>query len=62
MKARKLAGQHPTFTQEELKVYAETFSRMLQCATVSVKDSHDDTEFAKLRAVVKEDFPLLLDV
>ena len=59
MKARKLAGQHPTFTQEELKVYAETFSRMLQCATVSVKDSHDDTEFAKLRAVVESDFPTL---
>ena len=34
-------------------------SRMLKCATVSVKDSHDDTEFAKLRAVVAEDFPLL---
>ena len=58
-KARKLVGNHPTFTEEELNVYAETFSRMLQCATVSVKDQHDDTEFAKLRAVVKEDFPIL---
>ena len=58
-KARKLEGQHPTFTDEELKAYAETFSRMLQCKTVSVKDSYDDTEFAKLRAVVAEDFPLL---
>ena len=58
-KARKLEGPHPTFTDEELKAYAETFSRMLQCKTVSVKDSYDDTEFAKLRAVVAEDFPLL---
>ena len=58
-KARKLEGQHPTFTEEELKTYGETFSRMLKCATVSVKDGHDDTEFAKLRAVVEADFPLL---
>lgn len=58
-KVRKLEGQHPAFTEEELKVYGETFARMLRCATVSVKDQHDDTEFAKLRAVVEEDFPLL---
>jgi len=58
-KARKLVGDHPTFTEDQLKVYGETFSRMLQPATVSVNGSHDDTEFAKLRAVVEEDFPLL---
>ena len=58
-KAKKLEGQHPTFTQEELEHYGNTFSKMLQCATVSVQDSHDDTEFAKLRAVVEEAFPLL---
>ena len=58
-KVRKLEGQHPTFTDAQLKVYGETFARMLRCATVSVKDQHDDTEFAKLRAVVEEDFPLL---
>ena len=57
--ARKLEGQHPTFTEAELEVYGKTFSRMLQSATISVKDSYDDTEFAKLRAVVEEDFPLL---
>ena len=57
--ARKLEGQHPTFTDAELEVYGNTFSRMLQCATVSVQDSYDDTEFAKLRRVVEEDFPLL---
>ena len=58
-KVRKLMGQHPTFSEEELKAYGETFSRMIQCATVSVQDSYDDTEFAKLRQVVESDFPLL---
>ena len=58
-KARKLEGEHPAFSSEALEVYGKTFSRMLQCATVSVKDSYDDAEFAKLRAVVEEDFPLL---
>ena len=58
-KARKLVGNHPAFTEEELKSYGETFARMLRCATVSVKDSYDDTEFAKLREVVAQDFPLL---
>ena len=58
-KARKLEGQHPTFTDAELETYGNTFARMLQCATVSVKDSYDDTEFAKLRSVVEADFPLL---
>ena len=57
--ARKPEGQHPTFTDAELDAYGKTFSRMLRCATVSVKDSYDDTEFAKLRGVVEEDFPLL---
>ena len=58
-KARKLEGQHPTFTEAQLETYGKTFSRMLQPATVSRKEGHDDTEFAKLRAVVEEDFPLL---
>jgi len=57
--ARKLEGDHPTFTEEQLQSYAKTFSDMLKCATVSVKDSYDDTEFAKLRAVVEAEFPLL---
>ena len=57
--ARKLEGQHPAFSDAELEIYGKTFSRMLQCATVSVKDSFDDTEFAKLRSVVEADFPLL---
>ena len=58
-KARKLQGQHPEFSEEELNVYGETFSRMLRPATVSVKDIYDDAEFQKLRDVVAADFPLL---
>ena len=58
-KARPLEGEHPTFTEAELEVYGQTFARMLRCATVSVKDGHDDREFAKLRGVVESDFPLL---
>lgn len=58
-KARKLEGDHPVCSEDELRPYGETLSEMIQCATVSVKDSYDDTEFAKLRNVVRERFPLL---
>ena len=57
-RARKLGGEHPTFTEEALKVYGETFSRMLRCATVSHKEGHDDTldmlGMAKYTASVQE--------
>lgn len=39
------------------ETYASRLARMLQCKTVSVKGSYDDTEFAKLRAVMVELFP-----
>lgn len=58
-KKRKLEGSIPSCSEEELQVYGETLSEMIQCATVSVKDSYDDTEFAKLREVVRRRFPLL---
>ena len=32
--ARKLEGQHPTFTDTELEGYGNTFARMLRCATI----------------------------
>ena len=57
--ARKLSGKHPEFTSEELAIYGRTLQQMLRCKTISVKESYDDTEFAKLREVVKEAFPLL---
>ncbi len=58
-KARKLTGSHPEATPEQLQAYALGLQKMIQCKTVSVKDSYDDTEFAKLRDVVKAQFPLL---
>ncbi len=58
-KARKLQGNKPEFSQQELEQYAVTLQEMIRCKTVSVKGSYDDTEFAKLRAVVKTRFPLL---
>ena len=58
-KARKLQGTHPEFTREQLEEYGRSLQDMIRCKTVSVKDSYDDTEFAKLRAVVEEYFPLL---
>ncbi len=39
--------------------YAERLSRMIACRTVSVKGEYDDTEFARLRDVMAELFPLV---
>ncbi len=58
-KARALSGQHPEAAEAQLEKYGTGLSKMLQCKTVSVEGSFDDTEFAKLRQVVKEQFPLL---
>lgn len=38
---------------------ARRLGKMIQCATVSHKESYDDTEFAKLRGVVEDLFPLV---
>lgn len=46
-------------TPEQAEYYSHRLSKMLACETVSHKDSYDDTEFAKLRAVVAELFPLV---
>lgn len=39
--------------------YAPRLARMIRCKTVSVKGSYDDTEFARLRSVMEELFPLV---
>lgn len=44
---------------EQIQVYARRLQKMIQCKTVSVKDSYNDTEFAKLRDVMEELFPLV---
>lgn len=55
--ARRLAEKKMEFTQEQKDFYCGGLSKMIQCATVSHKDSYDDTEFAKLRGVMEELFP-----
>lgn len=58
-KARKLTKEEKTFSQEDAEAYALRLQKMIRCKTVSVKDSYDDTEFKKLRDVMKELFPLV---
>lgn len=55
--ARKLKPAASAFTDAEVMHYAERLGKMIQCQTVSVKDSYDDTEFAKLRETVQTLFP-----
>ncbi len=56
-KARKLSGFKPFYSEDEIDAYVTRLQKMIQCKTVSVKDSYDDTEFAKLRNVMEELFP-----
>ncbi len=56
-KARKLTDFKPLYNDGEIEYYATRLQKMIQCKTVSVKDSYDDTEFAKLRNVMVELFP-----
>lgn len=56
-KARKLTDFKPFYNDDEIMNYALRLQKMIRCKTVSVKDSFDDTEFAKLRDTVAELFP-----
>ena len=58
MKARKLTPYTPS-DADKAEGYALQFQKLIACATVSVKGSHDDTEFAKFRAVLEAEFPLI---
>lgn len=58
-KARKLSNQPQSVDEEEAKAYAIRLQKMIRCKTVSEKDSYDDSEFKKLRDVMKELFPLV---
>lgn len=46
-------------TDEKLMWYAGRLQAMIRCRTVSEKDSYDDAEFARLRDVMRELFPLV---
>ncbi|MGN0520233.1 MAG: M20/M25/M40 family metallo-hydrolase [Candidatus Fimenecus sp.] len=58
-KARKLTAAKSAHTESEIETYALRLRKMIQCKTVSVKDSYEDTEFEKLRDVMQELFPLV---
>lgn len=57
-KRPKLSEGRSYFTDEQITEYALRLQKMIQCKTVSKKDSFDDTEFKKLRDAVEELFPL----
>ena len=56
-KARKLKEFKSFYTDEEALEYAKRLQKMIQCKTISVEGSYDDTEFEKLRNVMTELFP-----
>lgn len=58
MNATKLKPYVPA-DGDRVEEYALKFQKMVRCQTVSVKGSHDDTEFAKFRELVAEMFPLI---
>lgn len=59
MQERKLSSAGSRHAEEKLIWYARRLQGMIQCRTVSVKDSYDDAEFSKLRDTMKELFPLV---
>ncbi len=58
-KARKLTDEKVHLTEKQQLEYAEKLAKMIQCETVSSKDSYDDTEFAKLRKTMEDLFPII---
>lgn len=58
-KAKKLTPPVSEPAEKEKEYYAQRLSKMIQCKTVSVKGSYDDTEFAKLRDTVDKLFPFI---
>lgn len=58
-KARKLGSERTYASSDEQQRYLDRLAKMIQCKTISVKDSYDDTEFRKLRNVMEELFPLV---
>lgn len=59
VKGEPLSEGKPTVTEQEARSYALQLQKMIACKTIDVKDCYDDTEFAKLRNVVAELFPLV---
>lgn len=57
--ARKLTAPPEAPARERSEYYAARLQRMIQCRTISVRGSYDDTEFARLREVMAELFPVV---
>ena len=58
-KKEKIEERPVWHSEEEQLRYAQRLKKMIECQTVSSKDGFDSTEFMKLRAVMKELFPLI---
>ncbi|MBD5083401.1 MAG: M20/M25/M40 family metallo-hydrolase, partial [Clostridiales bacterium] len=58
-KARKLTDDKSVVSDDEINYYTARLQEMIKCKTVSVKNSYDDTEFAKLRNVMENLFPVV---
>ena len=54
--SKKMLKPYIPADADRAEEYALKFQMMVQCATVSVKGSHDETEFSKFRELVAE-FP-----
>lgn len=57
--ARKLKDEKVYFDEKRQEKYASDLAKMIQCKTISCRDSFDDTEFKKLSDVMEELFPLV---
>jgi len=49
----------PLMSYDQAREYARKLQKLIACRTVSEKDRYDDTEFAKLRGIMEELFPLI---
>lgn len=58
-KSRKLTPKENKVSYEKNVEYAEKLQQMIRCKTVYEKENYNDIEFSKLRAVMKDNFPLL---
>lgn len=61
MKKRVLGEKKSLISQKEKEYYCNRLSKMIQCKTVSYKEEFHSEEFLKLRNVIAELFPTVLN-
>ena len=49
----------PMMSYDQAREYSRKLQKMIACRTISQKDSYDDREFARLRTVMEDLFPLV---